>query len=169
MSYGEDAAAAMAQAAVEADATIVTGGAYGIDTRVIRAALDVGSAPIVVAPSSLERAHPYSAADLLNEVVEAGGVVVSQHGPGITASRRRFQQRSRTLAEFATAGVMVVEAGYRSSSLGAAARAKALRRKIYAVPGPITSATCSGTNQLLAAGDARAVPSTDWLVDELNQ
>lgn len=165
--YGLHVAEEMTYAALKAGVTPVTGGAFGIDSAVLRACVAKKEKAIVVAPAGLDRLHPHANKELLQQVVEVGGVIVSAYGPGVVPSRTRLNERSRALAEISTRGTAVVEAGPRSGSLTSAARAFELGRRVYAVPGPVTSVASRGPNELIAAGDAQAVPVPEWLTTEL--
>lgn len=56
-----------------------------------------------------------------------------------------------------SAATVVVEAGARSGSMKVAQEAHQLGRALGAVPGPVTSVTSVGPNDLLAEGVARMV------------
>ena len=62
---------------------------------------------------------------------------------------------------------MVAEAPLDSGALITAAEARQLRRPLYAVPGPIGAAASAGTNELIAAGAARALTGAPMLLAAL--
>lgn len=66
--------------------------------------------------------------------------------------------RARLLAALGSATV-VVEAAPRSGALAVAQVGRALGRRVYGVPGPITSTQSAGVNELLRTGEATAISS----------
>src|SRR3989344_1263693 len=73
-----------------------------------------------------------------------------------------YPRRNRIVAGLCQA-ILVVEAGLKSGSLITANFAKKFGRKIFAVPGPITSEVSQGTAQLLKEGANLAVSAKDIL------
>ena len=77
-----------------------------------------------------------------------------------------FPQRNRIVAAIAQ-DIFVVEAALKSGALITASIAQKLKRTIWAVPGPVTSKTSEGTNQLIADGHAQIwLPKNDTLKRE---
>ncbi len=146
-SYGERVASEIAAGVGQRDFTIVSGGAFGIDTMAHRAALAGGGVSVAVLACGIDRAYPVANAALLARVA-ATGAVVSEYPPGTTPARHRFLVRNRLIAALGAVTV-VVEAGRRSGSLSTAAAAMHLSRVVMAVPGPVTSAMSAGCHLLL--------------------
>ena len=89
---------------------------------------------------------------LHGRLIEAGAVV-SEMPPGFGGHRWCFPARNRIIAALSTLTI-VVEAATRSGSLITADLATDLGRTVAAVPGPVTSRTSAGANELLHAGAA---------------
>jgi DNA processing protein len=147
--YGEYVAAALSSGIVDEGWTVVSGGAYGIDARVHRAALAAGGVTVAVMAGGVDRLYPQGNADLLARVLETGAVVAEQP-PGFPPHRSRFLTRNRIIA--ASAATVVVEAAHRSGALSTAHHAADLGRPVGAVPGPVTSASSSGCHRLIRNG-----------------
>jgi DNA processing protein len=147
--YGEYVAAALSSGVVDEGWTVVSGGAYGIDARVHRAALAAGGVTVAVMAGGVDRLYPEGNADLLARVLETGAIVAEQP-PGFPPHRSRFLTRNRIIA--ASAATVVVEAAHRSGALSTAHHAADLGRPVGAVPGPVTSASSSGCHRLLRNG-----------------
>jgi DNA processing protein len=98
----------------------------------------------------LDRAYPSGHSSLFGTVGHAG-VVCSEYPPGTPPTKYRFQRRNRVTAAL-SGRLVVVEAGERSGSVAAAGERLAAGDKVGIVPGPITSATSRGSNQLLREG-----------------
>lgn len=153
--YGEHLAGEFAGDLAMNGAVIVSGGAYGIDGAVHRAALGVEGATVAFLAGGVDRPYPQGHQDLLQRIV-ATGAVVSEVPCGTAPTRWRFLARNRLIAAVSHATV-VVEAGWRSGSLNTAGHAAALGRPLGAVPGPVTSAASAGCHRLLREYDARCV------------
>jgi DNA processing protein len=147
--YGEHVAAAISAGVADAGWTVVSGGAYGIDARVHRAALAADGPTVAVMAGGVDRLYPQGNADLLARVLQTGAIVAEQP-PGFPPHRSRFLTRNRIIA--ASAATVVVEAAYRSGALSTANHAADLGRPVGAVPGPVTSASSAGCHRLIRNG-----------------
>ena len=144
--YGERTALRIGAELAASGWTVVSGGAFGIDAAAHRGALT--EAPVVCALAcGVDVAYPSAHFELF-ERIAADGVIVSEAALGEPARRYRFLQRNRVIAALAR-GTVVVEAAYRSGSLGTARRALELGRIVMGVPGPVTSSASLGVLELL--------------------
>ena len=157
--YGEHVAMELATVLVERVYMIVSGAAYGIDGMAHRATLAADGDTIAVLAGGVDRFYPPGHDTLLQRIAEEG-LVISELPPGRPATRWRFLQRNRIIASISAATV-VVEAGWRSGSLNTAGHARALGRKLAAVPGPVTSAASAGCHRLIRDFDAALVTDAD--------
>ena len=148
--YGEHVAADLSAGLAENDVTIVSGGAYGIDGAVHRAALAVDGLTVAVLAGGVDVLYPAGHSALLHRISRSG-LLLSEYPPGVRPARHRFLTRNRLVAALSGATV-VVEAGIRSGAASTAAWARALGRVVCAVPGPVTSAASMGCHALLQAG-----------------
>ena len=163
-SYGERVAVDLAVDLARRGWVVVSGGAYGIDAAAHRGALTGGGATHVVLAGGVDRAYPVGNAHLLEEVVRAGGSLISEVPPGSTPTRGRFLQRNRLIAA-ASRATVVVEAAWRSGAASTAHHAARLLRPVGAVPGPVTSAASAGCHRLLRDGVAVCVTDADEVVE----
>lgn len=143
-------------------ATVLSGGAYGIDGQAHRVALEAGRGDpptIAVLAGGLDRFYPAGHEDLLRAVMDRG-LLLSEMPPGASPTRHRFLYRNRLIAALA-AGVLVVEARWRSGAQNTASHALGLGRELGVVPGPITSPSSAGCHRLLMETPARLVADLD--------
>lgn len=163
--YGERIARELALACAEAGVVVVSGAAQGIDSAAHRGALDGGGRTIAVLGESIPmfvatvrgRRRP------LVPRIRASGALVSEYAAPLAARAWMFAKRNATIAALASA-VVVVEAPAASGALITAHEARMLGRRLYAVPGPLGSASSVGTNALIADGIAQALVSPDQLL-----
>jgi len=145
----------------------VSGGATGIDSLVHRHSLRNSLPTVAVMAGGLDRKYPSSNSKLFHEITK-NGVMIAELSPGVAPTRWRFLQRNRLIAAL-TPTTVVVEAGIRSGSIRTANNALELHRELYAVPGPLTSATSAGTNYLIAEGKALALFDTKLITSEVSE
>jgi len=148
--YGVEMARALGRGLGLAGLPVVSGMALGIDSAAHAGALEASASTIAVLPGSAHRPYPAGKRALHHQIL-AGGVAVSELGPGTSVRRWMFLARNRIIAGLA-AMTVVVEAGEYSGSLVTARAAQALGRPVGAVPGRVTTPQAAGPNELLAAG-----------------
>ena len=150
-SYGLHVAGALASGLALGRATVVSGGAYGIDAAAHRGALAAAAAPTVaVLACGVDVSYPRGN-DRLLQSVAAKGLLVSELPPGSHPTRRRFLVRNRLIAGLSLGSVMV-EAASRSGSAATLERARRMNRHVMAVPGPVTSSMSAGCHVELRKG-----------------
>lgn len=130
---------------------IVSGLAWGIDEAAHKAAIDANGITIAVLACGIDANDAGRKIKLADEIVAKGGCVISEFPPGTPPLTHHFPIRNRIIAGIAK-GTLVVEAAIKSGSLITAYAALHENREVFAVPGPITSPTSEGTNDLLKRG-----------------
>ena len=145
----------------------VSGGAIGIDSQVHAQSLRNSLATVAVMAGGLDRKYPSSNSKLF-QAIARNGILISELAPGVAPTRWRFLQRNRLIAAL-TPTTVVIEAGIRSGSIRTANNAIELDRELFAVPGPLTSASSAGTNTLIAEGKAKALVDTRVLTSEVSE
>ncbi|OKL46482.1 DNA protecting protein DprA [Boudabousia liubingyangii] len=146
--YAQRVAYDLAAELASAGATIVSGGAFGVDAAAHEGALSVGGRTIAFMAGGLDHFYPQALAGLQRQIIDGNGALLSEIPIGWRPARWRFLARNRLIAAFSAATV-VVEASARSGALATARRALQLGRPVGAVPGPINSALSVGSNDLI--------------------
>ena len=159
--YGRAVARSLAREVAAAGVVVVSGLARGIDGEAHLGALETGTT-VAVLGCGVDRDYPAAHARLARQIVESGGLVVSEYEPGVEPAPWRFPARNRIIAGLALATV-VVEARERSGALITADFALEDGREVLAVPGEITSGLSRGTNALLRLGATPATSAADVL------
>jgi DNA processing protein len=146
---------------------IVSGLALGIDTIAHRSALEAGLRCVVVPGSGLSREvlYPVSNRGFADQLVHAGGCLVSEFKPSFAATLWSFPQRNRIMAGLADA-VLVVEAEKKSGTLITARLASEYNRDVLTVPGSIFSSSAEGPHLLMRLG-ATPVRTSEELASAL--
>lgn len=161
-SYGKRCAFEFGAALASAGVSVVSGLALGIDTAAHQGVLSVkaetAAPPIGVVGSGLDVVYPKRNTKLWADVA-THGTLLSETAPGQSPTKWRFPARNRIIAALSDA-VIVIESHDKGGSLSTVDSAQARDIPVGAVPGPITSNSSAGTNQLLADG-ATPVLSVD--------
>ncbi|MBL24577.1 MAG: DNA-protecting protein DprA [Rhodospirillaceae bacterium] len=152
----------LAQTLGEADLTVVSGLARGIDAAAHTGALETGT--VAVLAGGADVIYPKQNSDLYDQILERG-LIVSEMAPGTTPQARHFPRRNRIISGLAL-GVIVAEAAMRSGSLITARRALEQGREVFAVPGSPLDPRCRGSNDLIRNG-AVLTESADDVAREL--
>jgi DNA processing protein len=149
--YGRGVAASLAVELGGLGACIVSGLARGIDAAAHKGALSGGAPTVAVVGSGLSALYPPYHSLLADDIVAAGGAVLSEFPPHFPPLAHQFPMRNRLVAAIAQATI-VVEAGARSGALITARLANDIGRPVFAIPGDVGRATSAGTNGLIKDG-----------------
>lgn len=163
--YGTELAREIAAGLARSGFTVVSGGAAGIDGAAHRAALDAGGHTIAVFGTGIDVAYPPEHQPLFDEIVDAGGALVSELPDGSPPTQWSFPKRNRIVAAISEA-VVVVRAGIRSGALITASLARKLGVGLFAVPGDVRLRLSAGPNALLREG-ARLIEGAEDLLEAL--
>jgi DNA processing protein len=163
-SYGVSVTEALVSDLVASGFTIVSGLARGMDSLAHKTALSAGGLTVGVLGCGVDKMYPPENRGLADKIISGSGFVVSEFPCGMDAVPGNFPARNRIISGVAM-GVLITEAAEVSGSLITASCAAEQGKPVFVVPGPITSSTSKGTNELIKKG---AVPVTG-LDDILNE
>lgn len=150
-SYGKTVTEKLSSELASTGIVVVSGLALGVDTAAHAACLEVGGSTIAVLGCGVDCCYPQENSNLYSKILAKNGLIISEYPLSASPNKGSFPARNRIIAALADA-VLVTEAGVGSGSLITAEIGQKLGRKIFAVPGPITSQTAQGTTQLLKRG-----------------
>ncbi len=148
--------------------TIVSGLALGIDSIAHRAALE-NNIPTIAVPGSglsLDVLHPQSHVHLAQEIIEKGGMMMSEFDPEFKATYWSFPQRNRIMAGMSHS-TLVIEAEKKSGTLITARLATEYNRDVLTLPGNIFNTTSQGPHLLIRLG-ATPIRDSDDILEALH-
>lgn len=163
--YGRATAEQFATALAAAGLWIVSGLALGTDSAAHRGALSAGGRTVAVLGSGLDRIYPPENQSLAGEIVDRGGVVLSEFERDTEPAPYRFPQRNRIISGLSRA-VLVVEAGEKSGALITARLAAEQGREVFVIPHDISRESGRGCLRLIKEG-ATAVGEPEEILDTL--
>lgn len=144
---------------------IVSGFMYGVDTQAHSLTIEMGGQTVAVLANGLDVCYPPENQNLYEKVLKNKGLLISEYPMGRKPHLWTYPRRNRIVAALSLLGTLVVEAGENSGSLITAKLANKLKRKVYAVPGPITSNVSFGTNKLIKNRQAKICLDTAQIVE----
>ncbi|CAH2032456.1 DNA-processing protein DprA [Trichlorobacter ammonificans] len=143
---------------------VVSGLARGIDTAAHRGALQGGGVTVAVLGCGVDVQYPPENRELADRIA-ASGCIISEFPLGTQPLAEHFPRRNRIISGLCR-GVLVVEAAEQSGSLITARYALDQGREVMAVPGPINTRSCRGSNRLIKQG-AQLVDCVEDILDAL--
>ncbi len=145
--------------------TVVSGLAMGVDAVASSSAIEAGGKTIAVLGNGVDLCFPTSNENLYDKILNGNGVIVSEFPLGQGPTLGSFPSRNRIIAGLSL-GVLVTEGAKDSGSLITADYAFKFNRKVFAVPGPITSSLSVAPLKLIEKG-AKLVTSGEDISKEL--
>jgi DNA processing protein len=150
---------------VAAGMVTVSGLATGIDAHVARETITAGGKTVAVLAHGLSAVYPKANATLAKQIVEHGGVLLSEFPLDMRPDTYTFPARNRIIAGLSL-GTIVLEAGEGSGALITAELALEYNRDVFAVPGQIFDTQYAGCHALLASGHAKLAVNAAAVLQE---
>ncbi len=149
--YGVGVAEMLARDLAARRLLIISGMARGIDTCAHRGALVARMPTVAVWGTGIDVIYPKENKKLAEEILAAGGTILSEVPMGTFPAPQNFPRRNRILSGLSIA-VLVVEAGENSGTRVTARCAAEQDRDLYAVPGNVTNKNSWTPNTLIKQG-----------------
>lgn len=163
--YGRRVVSHLVPPIVQANVVTVSGLAYGIDAEVAKETLRAGGKTIAVLGHGLGMIYPSANTKLADEIVNTGGLLLSEFPLDTQPGKFTFPARNRIIAGLSLCTV-VAEAAEGSGSLITADLALDYGRDVCAVPGDIFHPQTAGCHGIISRGTARLVTSGEEILLE---
>jgi len=163
--YGRDVTELFSSSLAQSGIIIVSGLAIGVDAKAHISCLEVEGKTIAVLGNGVDLPFPSNNKGLYDRILKSGGAIISEFPPGEPPSKGSFPSRNRIIAGLSD-GVLVTEGAKDSGSLITANYGLEFGRKVFAVPGPITSSLSAAPLRLIEKG-AKLVVSPEDVLREL--
>ncbi|MCM5704348.1 DNA-processing protein DprA [Larsenimonas salina] len=154
------------QALAQQGLAVISGLALGVDGLCHQAALEAGAPTVAVLGCGIDVVYPRQHQRLRERIVAEGGLLLSEHPPGVQARPQFFPRRNRLITGLAL-GVLVVEATLKSGSLVSARLALEQNREVFALPGSLSNPQARGCLHLIQQQGAKLVIDVDDILGEL--
>lgn len=129
--------------------TIVSGLAKGIDTHAHKGSVDFGC--IAVIAQGLDVFYPKENEKLYIEIIDKGGLLLSELEMGVQPNAFSFPVRNRMIAGMVE-GLVVIEAAFQSGTLSTARLGLEFNKEIFVAPGSPFDPRYKGSHQLIKDG-----------------
>ena len=161
--YGKSAAKYFSYNLSKQGINIVSGLAKGVDSYAhignicaqndenLKDNADKMGKTVAVIGSGIDIIYPKENKYLYDEIIKAGGAIISEYPLGTKPNKMNFPARNRIVSGISN-GVLVVEAKEKSGTLITVDFALEQGRDLYVVPGNINSLNSIGTNDLIKQG-----------------
>lgn len=166
--YGKLTVPQLVEPISSAGAVIVSGMAFGVDSEAHNIAVKKNRRTIAVLGGGLDdkSLYPKHHTLLAQQILDAGGALVSEYPIGTPNFKQNFVARNRIISGLSVATI-IIECDLESGTLITAKHALDQNRQVYAVPGPIYSPQSMGPNNLLKMG-AKPIIRADDVLEDLN-
>ncbi len=164
--YGKNVTVSIVSNLSQNGLCIVSGLAIGVDGLSHRVCLDNQGPTIAVMPCGVDCCRPTENYNLYKNILENNGLIVSEYPLAMAPNKGTFLARNRIVAALSS-GILITEAAENSGSLVTADWGFKLSKKVFAVPGPITSRMSDGSFKLLKRG-AILVTCGEDIIQELS-
>ena len=149
--YGEKMCKTFTKNLVEYDLNIISGLAIGIDSIAHKTCLKNSGKTIAVLPCGFKNIYPEVNRPLAKEILDNGGLLVSEYEQNTKADSNKFIERNRIVAGLAI-GTLVVEGGARSGTGITARQTMEQGKPVFSIPSSLENAKGKTTNDLIRKG-----------------
>mgnify|MGYP000871788258 CR=1 FL=1 len=163
--YGKTQTEILTKDLVNNNITIVSGLALGIDTIAHNTALKYNGKTIAIIGSGLDIIYPSQNKTLSEKIIE-NGILISEYSLGTQPNPENFPRRNRIISALSKA-VLVIETRMNGGAMITAKIAISQNKKLYAIPGNISSEMSDGTNFLIKTNKAKLITSANDIIEDL--
>lgn len=149
--YGENMCKRFTRNLVEYNLNIISGLAVGIDGIAHKTCLQNSGKTIAVLPSGLENIYPNKHKELVKEIINSGGAIVTEYEANVKADSKKFLERNRIVAGLGV-GTLVIEAGNRSGTSVTAKLTSMQGKPVFCIPSSLENNKGKITNELIKKG-----------------
>jgi DNA processing protein len=161
--YGESIAEMLAGEIADAEITIISGLALGIDTIAHEEAVKRGTRTIAVLANGLDMIYPSQNMALAEKILK-NGAIISEQPVGTKPEKQNFPARNRIISGLSR-GTLIIEGSNKSGTLHTANFAIEQNREVYAVPGRVDNPLAYLPNDLIKRG-AKAVTCAEDILED---
>ena len=166
-SYGLEQAESFAFELAKKGLSVTSGLALGIDAAAHKSTLKAGGKTIGVLGSGIDVIYPQNHTELVAEIIDKDGAVISELAPGSAPDAQNFPERNRIVSGL-TLGTLVVESGLKGGSMITAQSALSQNREVFVIPHSLDNANGIGCNHLIKRAAGKLVQSVDDIVEEFS-
>lgn len=164
-SYGKKILEKIIPELVHAHCGIISGWAHGIDTLSHSITIESDGYTISVFGSGIDIYYPIENTKLFDNIIMNWWALVSTFPIGTLPEPYNFPIRNEIVAALSD-GIIIPEAAIKSGTLITAQLALEHGRDVFAIPGDVFRETSTGTNNLIARGEAKCIQNATDILEE---
>ncbi len=164
--YGRSQAEQWSRKLIQAGFAVVSGLATGIDTVAHQTVVEEGGKTAAVLGCGIDIHYPRRNGPLAEQIVDRGGLLVSEFLPGTKPFPARFPIRNRVVSGLCL-GVLVIQSGVKGGSMITARSAIDQNREVFVVPHNLGRSKGGGNNLLIQSGEGKLVCGIEDILEEL--
>jgi len=167
--YGVEQASIFSREIVSSGISVISGGARGIDAAAHRSALKQEGKTVAIMGCGLSIVYPPEHGGLFDEIVQTGGLIMSEFPCNRPPRPEYFPRRNRIVSGLSTT-TLVVEAALRSGALITARIAvEEHGRHCFALPGRISDVASAGCLHSIRDGWLEIALHPDRVIEETKE
>lgn len=144
---------------------IISGLAIGTDRCAHKACIEAKGKTIAVLPSGLNNIFPKENQELVNQIIEKGGTVITEYPPEFEKTSESCRERNRIVSGLAI-GTLVIEAGKYSGTSITVRHTNEQNKKAFCIPSSLLNSKGIGTNKMIKENSAQMVTDVEDIVKE---
>ncbi len=150
------------------DRVVVSGLALGCDKIAHQATVDENKITVAVLPGDVFKIKPASHKKLAEDIINAGGCLISEYEPGVKVQKGNYIDRDMIVAALSDA-IFIVECGVESGTMHTVKNAEKYKRQIYSyLPDERPEGSYDGNEFILKNNeDALKVEDIEEFLDNL--
>ncbi|MCL2704661.1 MAG: DNA-processing protein DprA [Spirochaetaceae bacterium] len=130
---------------------VISGLAIGIDNEAHKGSISAGGATVAVMGCGLDKIYPVSNRKTAFEIIESGGILISEYQPGINPLKYHFPERNRIISGLSSASI-IIQAPKKSGALITADYALDHGRDVFVHEAGLSSPFGDGGMALVSEG-----------------
>lgn len=162
--YGETLVSDFMNKASINDYVVVTGTALGIDTKVIESSLKEDVRCVSVLSSGIDCISPKQSKELLDRIVDKGGLYLTEFPPGVSSFKSNYPIRAKIIA-ILSGSVVIIEAPTKSGAMLVAEEAFKIGINVFCPPSFNHDSNFWGSHKLIDSGKAVLINSFDDVIN----
>lgn len=143
---------------------LITGTAIGIDTKVIESSLKRDIKCVSVLSSGIDCISPKQSKQLLDQIVEKGGLYLTEFPPGVSSFKSNYPIRAKIIA-ILSGCVVIIEAPIASGAMLVAEEAFKIGINVFCPPSFNHDSNFWGSHKLIDSGKAVLISSFDDVIN----
>ena len=147
---------------------IISGLAIGIDGCAHKACIEAKGKTIAVLPSGFNHIFPKENEELLNNILEKGGTIITEYPPDFEKTQESCRERNRIMSGLSIA-TLVIEAEKRSGTNITVEYAIEQDKKVFCIPSSLLNRKGIGTNLMIKQKKAQIVTEVEDIIKEFSE